>query len=82
MTVLILITDSRKLCLSVCVLSVCWCFRETVAQMIQTGHRVIDNPIYLSDLGTTLLFSLSPSVGLCLSAWEREFPSKNMVLVL
>ena len=27
------------------------CSRETVAQMIQGGHRVIDNPVYLSDLG-------------------------------
>jgi len=27
------------------------CFRETVAQMIQAGQRVIDNPVYLSDLG-------------------------------
>ena len=25
--------------------------RETVAQLIQGGHRVIDNPVYLSDLG-------------------------------
>jgi len=30
-------------------------FRETVAQMIQGGHRVIDNPVYLSDLGTVWL---------------------------
>ena len=26
-------------------------YRETVAQMVQSGHRVIDNPVYLSDLG-------------------------------
>jgi len=31
------------------------CFRETVAQMIQGGHRVIDNPVYLSDLGIVWL---------------------------
>jgi len=30
-------------------------FRETVAQMIQGGHRVIDNPVYLSDLGIVRL---------------------------
>ncbi len=27
--------------------------RETVAQMIQAGQRVVDNPVYLSDLGET-----------------------------
>ena len=41
----------------------CCCFRETVAQMIQGGHRVIDNPVYLSDLGIVWLYlSLSQSV--------------------
>lgn len=25
--------------------------RESIAQMIQGGQRVIDNPVYLSDLG-------------------------------
>ena len=29
-------------------------FRETVAQMIQGGQRVIDNPVYLGDLGAAL----------------------------
>ena len=29
-------------------------YRETVAQMVQSGHRVIDNPVYLSDLGAAL----------------------------
>ncbi len=29
-------------------------YRETVAQMIQAGQRVVDNPVYLSDLGKTL----------------------------
>ena len=28
--------------------------RETVAQMIQGGQRVIDNPVYLGDLGAAL----------------------------
>ena len=41
----------------------CCCFRETVAQMIQGGHRVIDNPVYLSDLGIVWLYlSLSQFV--------------------
>lgn len=26
-------------------------YRESVQQMIQAGQRVIDNPVYLSDLG-------------------------------
>ncbi|XP_014670339.1 PREDICTED: lon protease homolog, mitochondrial-like [Priapulus caudatus] len=29
-------------------------YRESVAQMLQGGQRVIDNPIYLSDLGAAL----------------------------
>ena len=29
-------------------------YRETVQQMIQHGQRIIDNPIYLSDLGAAL----------------------------
>ncbi|XP_074650572.1 lon protease homolog, mitochondrial-like isoform X2 [Tubulanus polymorphus] len=29
-------------------------YRESVAQMIQGGQRVIDNPVYLSDLGAAL----------------------------
>ncbi|XP_071480522.1 lon protease homolog, mitochondrial-like [Diadema antillarum] len=29
-------------------------YRESVAQMIQAGQRVIDNPVYLSDLGAAL----------------------------
>ena len=34
-------------------LNICVCFicRESVAQMMQAGQRVIDNPVYLSDLG-------------------------------
>ena len=28
--------------------------RETVSQMIQGGQRVIDNPVYLGDLGAAL----------------------------
>ena len=26
-------------------------FRENLAQIIQAGQRVIDNPVYISDLG-------------------------------
>ena len=42
--------------------------RETVAQMIQGGHRVIDNPVYLSDLGIVwlclyMLLSVGSAVG-------------------
>lgn len=29
-------------------------YRETVQQMIQSGQRIIDNPVYLSDLGAAL----------------------------
>lgn len=28
--------------------------RESVLQMMQAGHRVVDNPIYLSDMGAAL----------------------------
>lgn len=39
--------------------SVPWCSagipcRESVLQMMQAGHRVVDNPIYLSDMGAAL----------------------------
>lgn len=30
------------------------CFRESVLQMMQAGQRVVDNPIYLSDMGAAL----------------------------
>lgn len=26
-------------------------YRESVAQLMQSGHRAVDNPAYLSDLG-------------------------------
>ncbi|KAG8454812.1 hypothetical protein GDO86_001144 [Hymenochirus boettgeri] len=29
-------------------------YRESVMQMMQAGHRVVDNPIYLSDMGAAL----------------------------
>lgn len=29
-------------------------YRESVQQMIQAGQRVVDNPVYLSDLGAAL----------------------------
>ena len=29
-------------------------FRETVSQMVQAGQKVVDNPVYLSDLGAAL----------------------------
>ncbi|XP_006896431.1 PREDICTED: LOW QUALITY PROTEIN: lon protease homolog, mitochondrial [Elephantulus edwardii] len=29
-------------------------YRESVLQVMQTGHRVVDNPIYLSDMGAAL----------------------------
>uniref|UniRef100_A0A8C9CGE5 Lon protease homolog, mitochondrial n=1 Tax=Phocoena sinus TaxID=42100 RepID=A0A8C9CGE5_PHOSS len=29
-------------------------YRESVLQMMQAGHRVVDNPIYLSDMGAAL----------------------------
>ena len=29
-------------------------FREHIAQLIQGGHRVIDNPVYLGDLGAVM----------------------------
>ena len=35
--------------------------RENLAQIIQAGQRVIDNPVYISDLGTYLSF------GACMS---------------
>uniref|UniRef100_A0A8D0ABC2 Lon protease homolog, mitochondrial n=1 Tax=Sander lucioperca TaxID=283035 RepID=A0A8D0ABC2_SANLU len=43
------------LCVSVsmCV-SVCVSLRESVLQMMQAGQRVVDNPIYLSDMGAAL----------------------------
>ena len=41
-----------------------------MAQMIQGGHRVIDNPVYLSDLGISVLLclflSLSPNLSVFL----------------
>lgn len=30
------------------------CVRESVLQMVQAGQRVVDNPIYLSDMGAAL----------------------------
>lgn len=33
---------------------VCLCVRESVLQMMQAGQRVVDNPIYLSDMGAAL----------------------------
>ena len=33
---------------------VCVCDRESVLQMMQAGQRVVDNPIYLSDMGAAL----------------------------
>lgn len=30
------------------------CVRESVLQMMQAGQRVVDNPIYLSDMGAAL----------------------------
>lgn len=32
----------------------CGPFRESVLQMMQAGQRVVDNPIYLSDMGAAL----------------------------
>lgn len=29
-------------------------YRESVLQMMQAGQRVVDNPIYLSDMGAAL----------------------------
>lgn len=29
-------------------------YRESILQMIQAGQRIVDNPVYLSDLGATL----------------------------
>lgn len=37
--------------LSVCCVLLC---RESVLQMMQAGQRVVDNPIYLSDMGAAL----------------------------
>ena len=31
-------------------------FRENLAQIIQAGQRVIDNPVYISDLGNYASF--------------------------
>lgn len=34
--------------------NLCLCVRESVLQMMQAGQRVVDNPIYLSDMGAAL----------------------------
>lgn len=34
--------------------NVCVFLRESVLQMMQAGQRVVDNPIYLSDMGAAL----------------------------
>ena len=38
--------------------------RENLAQIIQAGQRVIDNPVYISDLGETLAVTASLSATL------------------
>lgn len=43
-------------------------YRESVQQMIQAGQRVIDNPVYLSDLGMSDHYSIDSNI---------EITSKN-----
>uniref|UniRef100_A0A7N8X6Q3 Lon protease homolog, mitochondrial n=1 Tax=Mastacembelus armatus TaxID=205130 RepID=A0A7N8X6Q3_9TELE len=45
------ICSLMSVCLFVCV---CGHIRESVLQMMQAGQRVVDNPIYLSDMGAAL----------------------------
>ncbi|KAI0214087.1 hypothetical protein LSAT2_000823 [Lamellibrachia satsuma] len=52
-------------------------YRETVAQMIQGGHRVIDNPVYLSDLGAALTGADSPELQAVLE--ETNIPNRLML---
>lgn len=43
----------KQKCSQIC-LCVCLWVRESVLQMMQAGQRVVDNPIYLSDMGAAL----------------------------
>ncbi|XP_071964828.1 lon protease homolog, mitochondrial-like [Antedon mediterranea] len=51
-------------------------YRESVAQMIQAGQRVIDNPIYLSDLGAALTGADPNELQEVLE--ERDIPERLM----
>jgi len=52
-------------------------YRETVAQMVQHGHRVIDNPVYLSDLGAALTGADSGELQQVLE--ETSIPARLML---
>ncbi|XP_064620790.1 lon protease homolog, mitochondrial-like isoform X2 [Lineus longissimus] len=52
-------------------------YRESVAQMIQGGQRVIDNPVYLSDLGAALTGSESKDLQEALE--ETNIPKRLML---
>ena len=36
-------------------------YRESLQQMLQLGQRVVDNPVYLSDLGAALTAGIKPN---------------------
>jgi len=54
-------------------------YRESVAHMIQAGQRVIDNPVYLSDLGAALTSAEANELQAVLE--EQDIP-KRLLMVL
>lgn len=54
-------------------------YRESVAQMIQAGQRVIDNPVYLSDLGAALTSAEAKELQAVLE--EQNIPERLMMVL-
>lgn len=54
-------------------------YRESVAQMIQAGQRVIDNPVYLSDLGAALTSAEPKELQAVLE--EENIPERLMLVL-
>lgn len=54
-------------------------YRESVAQMIQAGQRVIDNPVYLSDLGAALTSAEAKELQAVLE--EQNIPARLMMVL-
>ncbi|XP_067947023.1 lon protease homolog, mitochondrial-like [Watersipora subatra] len=52
-------------------------YKESVAQLMQSGQRAIDNPAYLSDLGAALSSGDSPELQEVLE--ERDIPNRLML---
>lgn len=51
-------------------------YRESLQQMLHQGQRVVDNPVYLSDLGAALTGAEAPELQAVLEETDVSFSLK------